>query len=76
MFWIIIIASILFHLNLNNPYSAKYFLPIGEQKSEKSQKNKKALDNFLTDVQVQPIFYLLYNVCKRKNKAAKSMHAY
>jgi tRNA(fMet)-specific endonuclease VapC len=32
-------------------------LKFGVEKSEKPEKNKKALDNFLTGVQILPIFH-------------------
>lgn len=34
-------------------------LKFGVEKSEKSEKNKKALENFLTGVQILPIFHSL-----------------
>ena len=34
-------------------------LKFGVEKSEKKEKNKKALDNFLTGVQILPIFHSL-----------------
>jgi tRNA(fMet)-specific endonuclease VapC len=41
-------------------------LKFGVEKSEKSEKNKKALDNFLTGVQILPIFHSLDLYAKEK----------
>ena len=47
-------------------------LKFGVEKSEKSEKNKKALDNFLTGVQILPIFLSLDLYAKEKARLQKS----
>ena len=47
-------------------------LKFGVEKSEKSEKNKKALDNFLTGVQVLPIFHSLDLYAKEKARLQKA----
>ena len=46
-------------------------LKFGVEKSEKSEKNKKALDNFLTGIQVLPIFHSLDLYAKEKARLQK-----
>jgi tRNA(fMet)-specific endonuclease VapC len=46
-------------------------LKFGVEKSEKPEKNKKALDNFLTGVQVLPIFHSLDIYAKEKARLQK-----
>jgi tRNA(fMet)-specific endonuclease VapC len=47
-------------------------LKFGVQKSEKPEKNKKALDNFLTGVQILPIFHSLDLYAKEKARLQKA----
>lgn len=47
-------------------------LKFGIEKSEKPEKNKKALDNFLTGVQILPIFYSLDLYAKEKARLQKA----
>lgn len=47
-------------------------LKFGIEKSEKSEKNKKALDNFLTGVQILPIFHSLDLYAKEKARLQKA----
>jgi len=47
-------------------------LKFGVEKSEKPEKNKKALDNFLTGVQVLPIFHSLDLFAKEKARLQKA----
>jgi tRNA(fMet)-specific endonuclease VapC len=47
-------------------------LKFGVEKSEKPDKNKKALDNFLTGVQVLPIFHSLDLYAKEKARLQKA----
>ncbi|MEO6229465.1 MAG: type II toxin-antitoxin system VapC family toxin [Ferruginibacter sp.] len=47
-------------------------LKFGVEKSEKPEKNKKALDNFLTGVQILPIFHSLDLYAKEKARLQKS----
>jgi len=47
-------------------------LKFGVEKSEKPEKNKKALDNFLTGVQVLPIFHSLDLFAKEKTRLQKA----
>ncbi len=47
-------------------------LKFGVEKSEKPEKNKKALDNFLTGVQVLPIFHSLDLYAKEKARLQKA----
>jgi tRNA(fMet)-specific endonuclease VapC len=47
-------------------------LKFGIEKSEKPEKNKKALDNFLTGVQVLPIFHSLDLFAKEKARLQKA----
>lgn len=42
------------------------------EKSEKPEKNKKALDNFLTGVQILPIFHSLDLYAKEKARLQKA----
>ena len=49
-------------------------LKFGVEKSEKPEKNKKALDNFMTGVQVLPIFHLLDLYAKEKHGYKKRGH--
>jgi tRNA(fMet)-specific endonuclease VapC len=46
-------------------------LKFGVAKSEKPEKNKKALDNFLTGVQILPIFHSLDLYAKEKARLQK-----
>jgi tRNA(fMet)-specific endonuclease VapC len=46
-------------------------LKFGIEKSEKPEKNKKALDNFLTGVQILPIFHSLDLYAKEKARLQK-----
>lgn len=46
-------------------------LKFGVEKSEKPEKNKKALDNFLTGVQILPIFHSLDLYAKEKARLQK-----
>ena len=46
-------------------------LKFGVEKSEKPEKNKKALDNFLTGIQVLPIFHSLDLYAKEKARPQK-----
>lgn len=46
-------------------------LKFGVEKSEKPEKNKKALDNFLTGIQVLPIFHSLDLYAKEKGRLQK-----
>ena len=46
-------------------------LKFGVEKSEKPEKNKKALDNFLTGIQVLPIFHSLDLYAKEKARLQK-----
>ncbi len=45
-------------------------LKFGVEKSDKPEKNKKVLNNFLTGVQILPIFHSL-DLCKRKSTTTK-----
>jgi tRNA(fMet)-specific endonuclease VapC len=47
-------------------------LKFGIKKSEKPEKNKKALDNFLTGVQILPIFHSLDLYAKEKARLQKA----
>ena len=47
-------------------------LKFGVEKSEKPEKNKKALDNFLTGVQILPIFHSLELYAKEKARLQKA----
>jgi tRNA(fMet)-specific endonuclease VapC len=47
-------------------------LKFGVEKSEKPDKNKKALDNFLTGVQILPVFYSLDMYAKEKARLQKA----
>jgi tRNA(fMet)-specific endonuclease VapC len=47
-------------------------LKFGVEKSEKPEKNKKALENFLTGVQILPIFHSLDLYAKEKARLQKS----
>jgi len=47
-------------------------LKFGVEKSEKPEKNKKALDNFLTGVQILPIFHSLDLFTKEKTRLQKA----
>ncbi len=47
-------------------------LKFGVEKSEKKEKNKKALDNFLTGVQILPIFHSLDLYAKEKARLQKA----
>jgi tRNA(fMet)-specific endonuclease VapC len=47
-------------------------LRFGVEKSEKPEKNKKALDNFLTGVQILPIFHSLDLYAKEKARLQKA----
>jgi len=47
-------------------------LKYGVEKSEKPDKNKKALDNFLTGVQILPIFHSLDLYAKEKARLQKA----
>ena len=47
-------------------------LKFGVEKSEKHEKNKKALDNFLTGVQILPIFHSLDLYAKEKARLQKA----
>jgi tRNA(fMet)-specific endonuclease VapC len=47
-------------------------LKFGIEKSEKADKNKKALDNFLTGVQILPIFHSLDLYAKEKARLQKA----
>ena len=47
-------------------------LKFGVEKSEKPEKNKKALDNFLTGVQILPIFHSLDLFAKEKTRLQKA----
>ena len=47
-------------------------LKFGVEKSEKKEKNKKALDNFLTGVQILPIFHSLDVYAKEKARLEKA----
>ncbi len=47
-------------------------LKFGVEKSEKPEKNKKALDNFLTGVQILPIFHSLDLFAKEKTRLQKT----
>ncbi len=44
----------------------------GVEKSDKPEKNKKALDNFLTGVQILPIFHCLDLYAKEKARLQKA----
>ncbi len=46
-------------------------LKFGVEKSEKPEKNKKALDNFLSGVQILPIFHSLDLYAKEKARLQK-----
>jgi len=47
-------------------------LKFGVEKSEKPEKNKKVLDNFLTGVQILPIFHSLDLFAKEKARLQKA----
>ena len=47
-------------------------LKFGVEKSDKAEKNKKALDNFLTGVQILPIFHSLDLYAKEKARLQKA----
>ena len=47
-------------------------LKFGVEKSEKKEKNKKALDNFLTGVQILPVFHSLDLYAKEKARLQKA----
>jgi len=47
-------------------------LKFGVENSEKPEKNKKALDNFLTGVQILPIFHSLDIYAKEKARLRKA----
>jgi tRNA(fMet)-specific endonuclease VapC len=47
-------------------------LKFGIEKSEKPEKNRKALDNFLTGVQILPIFHSLDLYAKEKARFQKA----
>jgi tRNA(fMet)-specific endonuclease VapC len=47
-------------------------LKFGIEKSEKPEKNKKTLDNFLSGVQILPIFHSLDLYAKEKARLQKS----
>jgi len=47
-------------------------LKFGVEKSEKPEKNKKALDNFLTGFQILPIFHSLDLFAKEKTRLQKA----
>ena len=47
-------------------------LKFGIEKNEKPEKNKKALDNFLTGVQILPIFHSLDLYAKEKARLQKA----
>lgn len=47
-------------------------LKFGVEKSEKPEKNKKALDNFLTGVQILPIFHSLDLYAREKARLQKA----
>jgi len=47
-------------------------LKFGVEKSEKAEKNRKALDNFLTGVQILPIFHSLDLYAKEKARLQKA----
>ena len=47
-------------------------LKFGVEKSEKPEKNKKALENFLTGVQILPIFHSLDLYAKEKARLQKA----
>ena len=47
-------------------------LKFGVEKSEKPEKNKKALDNFLTGVQILPIFHSLNLYASEKARLQKA----
>ncbi|MEO8852508.1 MAG: type II toxin-antitoxin system VapC family toxin [Ginsengibacter sp.] len=47
-------------------------LKFGVEKSEKPEKNKKALDNFLTGVQILPIFHSLDLYAKEKTRLQRA----
>lgn len=47
-------------------------LKFGVEKSEKPEKNKKVLENFLTGVQILPIFHSLDLYAKEKARLQKS----
>jgi tRNA(fMet)-specific endonuclease VapC len=47
-------------------------LKFGVEKSDKPEKNKKALDNFLTGVQILPIFHSLDLYAKEKARLQKA----
>ena len=47
-------------------------LKFGDEKSEKPEKNKKALDNFLTGVEILPIFHSLDLFAKEKARLQKA----
>ena len=47
-------------------------LKFGVEKSEKAEKNKKALDNFLTGVQILPIFHSLDLYAREKARLQKA----
>lgn len=46
-------------------------LKFGVEKSEKPEKNKKTLDNFLTGVQILPIFHSLDLYARRRQDCKK-----
>ena len=47
-------------------------LKFGVENSDKKEKNKKALNDFLTGVQILPIFYCLDHYAKEKARLRKS----
>lgn len=47
-------------------------LKFGVEKSEKTEKNRKVLDNFLTGVQILPIFHSLDLYAKEKARLQKA----
>ncbi|MCU0424513.1 MAG: type II toxin-antitoxin system VapC family toxin [Candidatus Kapabacteria bacterium] len=47
-------------------------LKFGVEKSEKPEKNKKVLDNFLTGIQILPIFHSLDLYAKEKARLQKA----
>jgi tRNA(fMet)-specific endonuclease VapC len=51
-------------------------LKFGVEKSEKPEKNKKALDNFLTGVQILPIFHSLDLYAREKSQTSKGRNTH
>ena len=50
-------------------------LKFGVEKSDKPEKNKKVLDNFLSGVQILPIFHSLDLYAKEKARLQKSRNS-